>query len=176
MRLSDDDIATAKRHPISMLLYNIRSLYNVGSIFRTADSAGLEALLLAGYTPAPPRKEIDKTALGATSTVPWRYHKEAAALIEEEKKAGKTIIAVELTDESRDYRSLEHSHFPACLILGNEITGIDDDVLALCDIAIQIPMYGVKHSLNVAVTAGIVAYTAVDLYRYHHTNASEEKT
>jgi tRNA G18 (ribose-2'-O)-methylase SpoU len=152
------------RNPVSLLLYNIRSLYNVGSIFRTADSAGVTEVLLYGYTPRPPRKEISKTALGATETVPWHYSDNFPALIARQKALGQRIAAVELTNNSRSYKTLTADDFPLCLVVGNEITGIDDDALDLCDIALEIPMYGVKHSLNVAVATGIITYAAVEQY------------
>ncbi|HPD34151.1 MAG TPA: RNA methyltransferase, partial [Candidatus Kapabacteria bacterium] len=155
----------AKRHPVSLMLYNIRSLYNVGSIFRTADSALLESLILCGFTPHPPRDEISKTALGADETVPWYYEKNIFDAIEKEKSKGKIIIAVELTDSSRNYDQLQINDFPLVLILGNEISGIDDSVLERCNSAIEIPMYGMKHSLNVSVAAGIVAYEAVKIWK-----------
>ncbi|HRS02098.1 MAG TPA: RNA methyltransferase [Bacteroidota bacterium] len=164
-RLTKDEALQAKRHPVSLMLYNIRSLYNVGSIFRTADSALLESLILCGFTPHPPRDEISKTALGADETVPWYYEKNIFDAIEKEKSKGKVIIAVELTDSSRNYDQLQINDFPLVLILGNEISGIDDPVLERCDSAIEIPMYGMKHSLNVSVAAGIVAYEAVKIWK-----------
>lgn len=164
-RLREEDALHTERHPVSLLLYNIRSLYNVGSIFRTADSALLRELMLCGYTPYPPRKEIEKTALGAVDTVPWRYHRDTAAAIAELRSEGYRILALELTDVCRNYDELTPADYPLCLVLGNEITGVDDDILALCDGAVQIPMYGVKHSLNVAVAAGIAAFEAVRIWR-----------
>ncbi|HOV92145.1 MAG TPA: RNA methyltransferase [Candidatus Kapabacteria bacterium] len=164
-RLTKEAALQAQRHPISLMLYNIRSLYNVGSIFRTADSALLDSLILCGFTPYPPREEISKTALGANETVPWYYEKNIFDAIEKEKSKGKVIIAVELTNSSRNYDQLQINDFPLVLILGNEITGIDDPVLAKCDNAIEIPMYGMKHSLNVSVAAGIVAYESVKIWK-----------
>ncbi|MDR0927864.1 MAG: RNA methyltransferase [Ignavibacteria bacterium] len=156
----DEYQATAK-HPISIMLNNIRSMYNVGTIFRTCDSAAVSELILTGYTPYPPRIEIEKTALGAVDTVKWQYEKDILTAIAKQKADDKHIVAVELTNTARSYNSLTMSDFPLCLILGNELVGIDDDVLAECDDAIEIPMYGVKHSLNVGVAAGIAIYEAV---------------
>lgn len=161
IRLTELEVQSAERHPVSIILHNIRSLYNVGSIFRTCDSAMAQELILCGFTPHPPRKEIEKTALGAVRTVPWKYHNDIKDAINEQKKNGVKVIAVELTNNSRNYSDLAFSDYPMCLVLGNEISGIDDDILALCDDALAIPMYGVKHSLNVGVATGIALFEAV---------------
>ena len=165
MRMSPEDSKTVKRHPVSLIVHNVRSLYNVGSLFRTFDSMLASELILCGYTPHPPRKEIEKTALGAVDTVPWSYHKNIQDAITLQKDAGKKIIALELTDSLRDYSDLHNTDFPCAIIAGNELTGIDNDVLALCDFSIEIPMYGVKHSLNVSVAAGIALYEAVRIWK-----------
>ena len=147
--------------PISIMLHNIRSLYNVGTLFRTCDAANINELILTGFTPHPPRLEIEKTALGATNSVIWSYEKNIFDAIQKQKNKGEKIIAVELTNNGRQYNSLAKNDCPMCLIFGNELTGIDDDVLECCDDAIEIPMYGVKHSLNVGVCAGIVIFEAI---------------
>ncbi len=162
------DVSTAKiieRHPIKIILHNIRSLYNVGSLFRTADSALLSEIILCGYTPHPPRKEIEKTALGAVDTVPWSYYKDIAEPITNLKSQGWKIAALEICDKTRPYNSLKKEDYPLCIILGNELSGVDDYILEMCDFALEIPMYGVKHSLNVSVAAGISIYAAVDSLR-----------
>ncbi len=160
-RLSPESVKSAPRFPLSIMLSNVRSLYNVGSIFRSCDAAGVSELILCGFTPHPPRTEIAKTALGAVDTVPWRYFKHEHEAIAACKEQGLKIIAVELTKEARDYTELKSSDFPCCLVLGNELVGIADEVLELCDESILIPMHGVKHSLNVAVAAGIVMFEAI---------------
>jgi len=153
-----------KHLPISVILYNVRSMYNVGTFFRTCDAANINELILTGFTPYPPRNEIDKTALGATDSVIWQYNKNVFDAINEQKKTNKSkIIAVELTNKSRQYSSLNKDDYPLCLVFGNELTGIDDNVLEYCDDAIEIPMYGVKHSLNVGVCGGIVIFEAVKI-------------
>lgn len=162
-RLAPSQSKEAQRHPVSVILHNIRSLYNVGSVFRTCDAALASELILCGYTPCPPRAEIAKTALGADETVPWRYYTNTADAIKEQKKLGKRVIAVELTNKKRNYDTLISSDFPLCLVFGNELAGIGDEILELCDDAVEIPMYGVKHSLNVAVAAGIVLFEAIRL-------------
>ncbi len=160
-RLNNETALAAKRHPVSLLLHNIRSLYNVGSLFRTADAALAEKLYLCGYTPAPPRKEIEKTALGAVDSVPWEYEQSIKTMIRKIRSQNVKVLALELTNNSRSVYEIEKNDYPLCLVLGNEITGVDDDVLAECDGALEIPMYGVKHSLNVSVAGGIALFEAV---------------
>ncbi len=160
-RLKPEELLHTARHPVSVLLTNVRSLYNVGSIFRSADAARIEELILCGFTPHPPRKEIEKTALGAVDTVPHRYYRHEHEALEDLRSQGKRLIAVELTDTARVYDSWSLDLFPCCLILGNELVGVSDEVLRQCDDSIMIPMYGVKHSLNVSVAAGIVMFEAV---------------
>ncbi len=164
-RLSQAEAISAQRHPVAVLADNIRSLYNVGSLFRTCDSALAHSLILTGFTPHPPRIEIEKTALGAVDTVPWEYFKSPVEAARAMKSRGFRVLAVEITDEKRSYDSLSKEDFPACLVLGNELTGIDDETLAECDGAIEIPMYGTKHSLNVSVAAGITIFEAVRAWR-----------
>jgi len=167
-RLTVDESKAAVRNPVSLMLYNVRSLYNVGSIFRTADSGLAKELILCGYTPHPPRKEIEKTALGAVDCVPWRYFKDTSEAISTLKKEGNKIIALEITDSQKSYDSLDIYEFPVCFILGNELSGIDDDIIKLCDDAVEIPMYGVKHSLNVSVAAGIILFEAIRILKYNY--------
>lgn len=150
--------------PVSVLLNNIRSMYNVGSIFRTCDAANIQELILTGFTPSPPRKEIDKTALGATESVSWHYEPNITIALQKQKALKKQIIAVELTNKSKNYTMLSKITQPICLILGNELTGIDNEVLQHCDAAVEIPMLGVKHSLNVGVAAGIAIFEAIKAF------------
>jgi 23S rRNA (guanosine2251-2'-O)-methyltransferase len=163
-RLTIEESQTINRHPISVMVHNVRSLYNIGSLFRTCDSALVSELILCGFTPYPPRKEIEKTALGAVDTVPWSYYKDIIEAINIQKDKGFKIIALELTDFKRTYDSLTIDDFPACIVVGNELSGIDDYVLSVCDSSIEIPMYGVKHSLNVSVASGIAIYEATRLW------------
>jgi 23S rRNA (guanosine2251-2'-O)-methyltransferase len=163
-RLTPEGAILAERNPVSLMLINIRSLYNVGSIFRTADAGLANELILCGYTPKPPRIEISKTSLGAVDSVPWGYFKNPLDAIREQKEKGYKIIALELTDKKRKYNSIEKLEFPVCIVLGNELTGIEDIYLKECDDAIEIPMWGVKHSLNVSVAAGIALMEAVNIY------------
>ena len=147
-----------ERLPAYALLDNIRSLYNVGSIFRTSDGIRLAGLYLTGYTPRPPRKEIEKTALGATATVPWSYVKDPLEAVAGLKSRGVRICALEHTDRSVPYHSLAPGDFPLCLIVGNEISGVSPALIAASDCAVEIPMIGMKQSLNAAVAYGIAAF------------------
>lgn len=165
-RLSIEEAQKAFRHPVSIILDNIRSLYNVGSIFRTCDSALVSELILCGFTPSPPRKEIEKTALGAVDTVPWKYFQNTQDAVEYQKSKNIKVIAVELTDTKRQYNSLLIDDYPLCLVYGNEISGISDEILQICDDAVEIPMYGVKHSLNVGVAAGITIFSSVEQWKH----------
>lgn len=160
-RLSPDEFKAAKKFPIYVLLQNIRSMWNVGSIFRTCDATRIEKIIITGYTATPPRKEIDKTALGATEWVAWDYVPNPLDAIARLKAQGVTIAALEIAANARPYDSLSQRHFPLCLVVGNEVTGIDDEALAECDLALEIPQYGVKHSLNVAVAVGVALFELV---------------
>lgn len=164
-RLTPEQALAADRFPVSVALHNVRSVYNVGSVFRTCDSARAAELILCGFTPRPPRKDIAKTALGSVDSVPWRYEENVFDAIETEKTRGKKIIAVELTDKKRGYDTLEKNEFPITLLFGNELTGLDDEILSRCDDSVEIPMFGVKHSLNVAVSVGIVLFESVKTIR-----------
>ena len=151
----------SERFPIYALLDNVRSLYNVGSIFRTSDGARLSKLFLCGYTPHPPRKEIDKTSLGATATVPWEYRKDAGELASKLKSEGIKICLLEHTSESIPYHYIRKTDFPLCLVVGNELTGISKEIIPHADMAVDIPMFGLKQSLNVAVAYGIALFDLV---------------
>jgi 23S rRNA (guanosine2251-2'-O)-methyltransferase len=164
-RSSLDKIHTIKKLPVIVLLNSIRSSYNVGSIFRTSDGAMIEKLILCGYTPHPPidsdnkgNKDVLKTALGSTESVKWEYVKNPLEAIKEIKSKGIKICALELTENSNPYYSLTKNDFPICLVVGNEITGVSQEVLNLCDYSIEIPQYGIKQSLNVAVAYGIAIF------------------
>ena len=154
-------IAPARKpRPVSVLLDNIRSLYNVGSIFRTSDAAGIEKIYLCGITGSPPRAEIHKAALGAETVVPWKYEDDALAVIRKLKASGYRIVVLEHTDSGIDYSTAEYD-YPLCLVIGHEITGISDAIVAEADAAIEIPMAGMKQSLNVAVAYGIAIFEVI---------------
>ena len=148
------------RFPIYIILENIRSLYNVGSIFRTSDAARIHKIFTTGITGHPPRKEIAKTALGAQDTVPWEHCNDSREIIQRLKSDGVTIVAVEHTDESISFWEAEFS-FPVCFIFGFEVEGIMQETLNQADFAVSIPMFGHKGSLNVAVSAGVILFEAL---------------
>jgi tRNA G18 (ribose-2'-O)-methylase SpoU len=164
-RLPEAQVENASRAPLIVLVDNVRSLYNVGSIFRTSDGAMIEKLILAGFTPHPPRKEIEKTALGSTKSVPWEYTKHPTETVQKLKERGYKICCLELTDKSIHYNDVTTADFPICLVIGNEINGVSKEVIELCDLAIEIPMYGIKQSLNVAVAYGIAIFELARLWR-----------
>lgn len=156
-----DELRRMKRLPVRVLVDNIRSLHNVGAIFRTADAVNLEHLYLCGITGKPPRDEIRKTSLGAEESVPWSYTKDAMSVINELKDKHYQIVVLEHTNQSTDFRQAEY-HFPLCLIIGNEYHGVQDALVNSADLAVEIPMYGIKQSLNVSVAFGILAYTVLN--------------
>lgn len=145
---------------IRVIAHNIRSLWNVGSLFRTCDGFGVEKLYLTGYTGRPPRKEITKVALGADEFVPWEHVDEPMRVIEELKNDGWNIVSLEQAEGSIPVNEFQPK-FPLCLILGSEIAGIRDDLLKESDAVIEIPMTGKKESYNVAVAAGIALYALI---------------
>lgn len=157
------ELAKMERFHVYALLDDIRSLYNVGSMFRTADGARLNRLILTGFTPSPPRKEIEKTALGATGTVPWEYVRDPLDAIAALKLNGVRICLLEQTDGSRPYDTLGEGDLPICLVVGNEIRGIRKEIVAAADLAVDIPMYGMKQSLNAAVAFGIAVFACAGL-------------
>ena len=156
-RPSDDVLRSEARLPVAAVLENIRSLWNVGSMFRTADATRLDSLHLCGYTPHPPRPEIDKTALGATEFVPWRYWTKAPDACHWLRAHGFRVLALELTTRSAPLDTIPIDR-PLAFVVGNEVTGISDETLSHCDGAIDLPMAGRKESLNVAVAFGVCAY------------------
>ena len=157
-RLSLQEYKRVPKLPIRLLLHNIRSLHNVGSIFRTADAFLVEKIYLSGYTGCPPNPEIRKTALGAEEAVLWEKIKEPIELINKLKHQGFTIASVEQTHNSTFLKDFKWNKKPLLLIFGNEVKGVDDNIIEVSDLAIEIEQFGTKHSLNVSVSAGIVLY------------------
>lgn len=160
-----DEIRESDRLPVTVVVDNIRSLYNIGSIFRTSDGVLLQKLILTGFTPTPPRKEIEKTALGATLSVPWEYVKDPAEAVLQLKSEGYRAYCLELTDSSAPYDTPHKGDFPLCLVLGNEISGVSKNVITVCNDALEIPQYGIKQSLNVAVAYGIAIFELNRIWR-----------
>ena len=161
-------LASIPRHPVRILLDNIRSAHNVGAILRTADALRLEEVICCGYTPAADHRSVYKTSLGAEETVPWRHEKDPLQIVSDLKSSGYIIAALELTDSPSTVVSLGSQHFPLALIAGNEVDGVSNELLAFCDLALEIPQFGSKQSLNVAVAAGITCHELVHRYRRLH--------
>jgi 23S rRNA (guanosine2251-2'-O)-methyltransferase len=152
------------RLPVSVLLDNVRSMYNVGAFFRTADAAGIEKLYLSGITAHPPKRGITKTALGAEQSVAWEYAWDPRPFVEALGAAGHEIAAIETSLHSVDLFDWM-PRFPVCLIFGHEVEGIRPELLARADTHVRIPMLGRKHSLNVATAGGVVIYELLGKYR-----------
>lgn len=164
-QLNRKTVAEFKRSvktPVIAVIENVRSAYNVGSLFRTADAFLLEAIYITGYTARPPHKEIRKTALGAEDTVAWEYFSHAAGAIRKLKENGFTVYAIEQVQNSL---SLEKATFNTdekiAVVFGNEVTGVEQETILQCDGCIEIPQLGMKHSLNIATAAGVVLWEIV---------------
>lgn len=165
-RLSVNEFRQSEKIPVIVVLDNIRSMHNVGSVFRTADAFLLRGIYLCGFTPQPPHRDIHKTALGATETVDWQYFSTTALAVSTLRNAGYRVIAVEQTEGSMPLQEFgARLSGPLAVVFGNEVDGIGQEALAVCDEAIEIPQWGMKHSLNVSVAAGIVLWELVRDYK-----------
>lgn len=164
---------------LSALVEDVRSLWNVGSIFRSADGAGFGQLFLSGITGCPPRKEIAKTSLGAEDHLVWSYHLSAVDVIPQLKKSGVLIVGLERNQQSIDLEqtlSADKLQTPLCLIVGNEVTGLSVEALDLCDVVCHLPMKGFKESLNVAVAFGVAAYLLSSKFLPHDAESLNQNT
>ncbi|MBS1511394.1 MAG: RNA methyltransferase [Bacteroidetes bacterium] len=161
-RKTVDEFRRSEKTPVIAVLENVRSAYNVGSVFRTADAFLLEAIYLTGYTARPPHKEIKKTALGAEETVHSEHFSTAAAAIAQLKQMGYRVFAVEQAVNSISLETMFLGHEDkVAFIFGNEVTGVEHETITLCDGCIEIPQLGMKHSLNIATAAGVVLWEAI---------------
>jgi len=161
-RLTPEEFKRSKKTPVIAVLENIRSAYNVGSVFRTADAFLLESIYLIGYTAQPPHKEIKKTALGAEDTVEWHYFADTQSAIENLKKNGYKVYAVEQVTNSISLENLTiDNDEKIAVIFGNEVSGVEQDNILRCDGCIEIPQLGMKHSLNIATAAGVVLWEII---------------
>ncbi len=161
-RKTVDEFKRSQKFPVIVVLENIRSMHNVGSVFRTADAFLIEAIYICGYTAQPPRKEIDKTALGATETVDWKYFSSTKKAVEELRKNEYKIFAIEQVDKSISLDMFaEAKADKVVLIFGNEVSGVETETISLCDGCIEIPQFGMKHSLNISVAVGIVLWEII---------------
>ena len=158
-RKSVTDFKQAEKTPIIIILDDIRSLHNIGSVFRTADAFLIEKIYLCGITATPPHKEIHKTALGATETVAWEYQKNVTEVIAQLKKEQVKVFAVEQVEKAvflQDFKVEKETKY--ALVFGNEVYGVSQEAIAICDGSIEIPQLGTKHSLNISVSTGIVVW------------------
>ena len=162
-RKSIETFKNSKKTPLILVLDDIRSLHNIGSVFRTADAFLIEKIFLCGITATPPNKEIHKTALGATETVAWEHHEDVLEVITKLKKDNVTTLAIEQVESAvflQNFKVEKNKKY--ALVFGNEVYGVSQDAVALCDGCIEIPQLGTKHSLNISVSAGIVVW---DLFK-----------
>ncbi|WP_018126445.1 RNA methyltransferase [Balneola vulgaris] len=155
--------APEKLQRVKVVLHNIRSLHNVGSVFRSSDAFGISEIIISGYTPTPPRPEITKTAIGAEEFVNWSYVEDPTDTFYELKKKGYTIFGMEQTTNSIPLTDFDTQQYEdICIVMGNEVTGIDEDILSHIDQFIMIPQFGQKHSLNVSVAAAVMLYALLE--------------
>ncbi len=158
-RKTVEEFKGSAKMPVVVVLDNVRSMHNVGSVFRTADAFLIDAIWLCGYTPRPPHRDIHKTALGATETVDWHYEPDPLEALNRLKLDGYRLFAIEQVEKSIP---LHEFSFPSdeklAVVFGNEVTGVSAGVLELCEGSLEIPQYGTKHSLNISVAAGIVLW------------------
>jgi tRNA G18 (ribose-2'-O)-methylase SpoU len=158
-RKTVEEFKQAKKNKIMVVLENIRSMHNTGSVFRTADAFLIEGICLCGYTPQPPHRDIHKTALGATETVDWIYFATALEAAQQLKQRDYKVFAIEQTEGSISLEKFYAvPHEKIAIVFGNEVEGVSNDVLEICDGSIEIPQFGMKHSLNISVAAGIILW------------------
>ena len=157
-RISIEEFKNVVKTPITIILDNVRSALNVGSIFRTSDAFLIENIILCGITPIPPNKNIRKVALGSTNSVNWEFEENTLKAVKKLKKQGYYIIGLEQADKSSSLNNIKLQNKSLAIIMGNEVDGICDHVINLCNEVIEIPQFGTKHSLNVSVAAGIVIW------------------
>ncbi|MFN8337428.1 MAG: RNA methyltransferase [Saprospiraceae bacterium] len=164
-RLTVDEFVSTEKTPIIVVLDNIRSALNVGSIFRTSDAFAIEKIIICGISATPPNREINKTAIGATESVAWEYFESICDAIKKLKDEDFRIIGVEQTDQSILLPEFKATNEKMAVIFGNEVDGISDEILGMIDTCIEIPQFGTKHSLNVSVCAGIVLWELSKVYQ-----------
>jgi tRNA G18 (ribose-2'-O)-methylase SpoU len=160
-RMSVADFKIAPKKPIVVVMDQIRSMHNVGSVFRTADAFLINGICLCGFTPQPPHRDIHKTALGATESVDWMYYEQTTDAVIALKNEGYKVYAIEQTEGSIPLNQFDKKGEPIAFVFGNEVDGVDQSVIALCDGVIEIPQWGMKHSLNISVAAAVVLWEFV---------------
>jgi 23S rRNA (guanosine2251-2'-O)-methyltransferase len=165
-RKTIEEFKQANKYPVVVILDNVRSLNNIGSVFRTCDAFLIEGIFLCGITAQPPHREISKTALGATESVHWEYYAETLTAVKFLKSKGFRIIAIEQTEQSTPLQEFQLDKAEKyALIFGHEIKGVEQDIVNMCDASLEIPQHGTKHSINVAVSAGIVIWEFFRFYQ-----------
>lgn len=171
-RMSIEEFRKSEKIPLTVVLDNVRSLNNIGSVFRTSDAFRVEHIALCGITATPPHREIHKTALGAEVSVEWSYHEDTAACVQELRERGYRVYAVEIAHNSlRLGVDSVDTDSPIAIVLGNEIDGVQESVMELCDGSLEIPQYGTKHSLNVSCAAAIVIWEiSKQICQWHSDN------
>lgn len=174
-RASTAEALRAPRHPITVVVDDVRSIYNVGSLFRTSDAARIEALCLTGITGTPEHRGLHKTALGAQDVVPWTYERDPVRVLDRLRGAGYTLAVLEITDAPTPVSAITPAQFPLGLVVGNEVHGVRDELVARADLALEIPQFGAKQSLNVAVAYGIAIYDLVRHYRALSKGPAEDE-
>ena len=164
-RMNANEFKVAEKLPVVLVLDNIRSLNNIGSVFRTADAFRFKAIYLCGFTATPPHREIHKTALGATETVDWKYFETTLEALSELKSQGFLLVSVEQAEQSTLLSQMQWNiGKPVALVFGNEVEGFDQAVVDASDLVLEIPQLGTKHSLNISVSVGVVAWDYVDSF------------
>ncbi|MGB2257621.1 MAG: RNA methyltransferase [Flavobacteriaceae bacterium] len=166
-RLSIEDFKSAQKTPIIIVLDNVRSLNNIGSIFRTADAFLIEHIYLCGITATPPNKDIQKTALGSTNSVSWSYEKDTLSVVKKLQSKKIKVIAVEQVESSvmlQEFKTFKNDVY--ALVFGHEVKGVSQEVVSQCDVAIEIPQHGTKHSFNISVSCGIVLWELFSKINY----------
>lgn len=161
-RKSIEDFKQSEKTPLVVVLDNIRSMHNVGSVFRSADAFLIEKMVLCGYTPRPPHRDIHKTALGATETVAWEYAESTVDAVQSLQANGYKVYAVEQAEGAVFLHEFTPGNENIAIVLGNEVEGVSDEVLDICDGCIEIPQLGSKHSLNISVAAGIILWALTE--------------
>lgn len=160
-RKSVEDFKLADKKPLVVVMDNIRSMHNVGSVFRTADAFLISGICLCGFTPQPPHRDIHKTALGATDSVDWLYYEHTVDAVLALKARGYKVLAIEQTEGSIMLDEYVDKQIPTAFVFGNEVDGVSDEVIQVCDGVIEIPQWGMKHSLNISVAAAVVLWEFV---------------
>lgn len=166
-RVDVDTFKSQEKTPLVIVLDNVRSMHNVGSAFRTADAFAIDKIVLCGITATPPHREIEKTALGATQSVTWEHVKESVEAVKQLKEQGYEVYAIEQTNNSislEKFQPLTNKKY--AVVFGNEVHGVDEEIIALADGTLEIPQFGTKHSFNVSVTIGIVLWDLINKTKF----------